>query len=62
MFKNFPMGEARNLEFRAEFFNAFNHPSFANPAADITEPEAFGKSTATTTNPREIQLVAKFRF
>lgn len=62
LFKSFPMGESRNLEFRAEFFNAFNHPSFANPSADITEPAAFGKSTATTTNPREIQFVGKFRF
>ena len=62
LFKSFPLGEERKLEFRAEFFNAFNHPSFANPATDITAPGAFGKSTATTTNPRQIQLVGKFYF
>lgn len=62
LFKSFPLGEARKLEFRAEFFNAFNHPSFANPAADVTAPGAFGKSTATTTNPRQIQFVGKFYF
>jgi Carboxypeptidase regulatory-like domain len=62
LFKSFPLGEARRFEFRAEFFNAFNHPSFANPAADISAPGAFGKSTATTTNPRQLQLVGKFYF
>ena len=62
LFKSFPLGEERRLEFRAEFFNAFNHPSFANPSASISAPGAFGKSTATTTNPRQIQLVGKFYF
>jgi hypothetical protein len=52
----------RKIEFRAEFFNAFNHPSFANPNSSISAPGAFGKSTATTTNPRQIQLVGKFFF
>jgi hypothetical protein len=62
LFKSFPMGEQRRIEFRAEFFNAFNHPSFANPSASISAPGAFGKSTATTTNARQIQLVGKFYF
>ncbi|MGA9465952.1 MAG: TonB-dependent receptor [Terracidiphilus sp.] len=62
LFKSFPLGDVRKIEFRAEFFSAFNHPSFANPAADISAPGAFGKSTATTTNPREIQFVGKFFF
>ncbi|MCX6634424.1 MAG: hypothetical protein NT090_04940 [Acidobacteria bacterium] len=29
MFKNFRVGESRNLQFRGEMFNAFNHPSFS---------------------------------
>jgi hypothetical protein len=62
LFKSFPLGETRRLEFRGEFFNAFNHPSFANPSGDISAPGAFGKSTATTTNPRVLQLVGKFYF
>ena len=35
LFKMFPIGEQRRLEFRAEFFNAFNHydPEFDNPGS-----------------------------
>ena len=29
--KNFHFGEVMRLQFRAEFFNIFNHPNFANP-------------------------------
>lgn len=29
--KNFHFGETKRLQFRAEFFNIFNHPNFANP-------------------------------
>lgn len=62
LFKSFPLGELRRFEFRAEFFNAFNHPSFQNPSANISAPGAFGKSTGTTTNPRTIQFAGKFFF
>jgi Carboxypeptidase regulatory-like domain len=36
LIKKTPLGhsDARNLEFRAEFYNAFNHPSFSNPVLD----------------------------
>ncbi len=29
--KNFHFGETKRLQLRAEFFNIFNHPNFANP-------------------------------
>jgi hypothetical protein len=29
--KNFHFGESKRLQLRAEFFNIFNHPNFANP-------------------------------
>ena len=48
------------LEFRAEFFNAFNHPQFNNP--DVTLGDAnFGKITSAT-NPRKGQLALKLYF
>jgi hypothetical protein len=33
--KLFPLAESRSLEFRAEFFNLFNHPNFANPISNL---------------------------
>jgi hypothetical protein len=32
VFKNIPIGENIRLQFRAEFFNAFNNVNFGNPA------------------------------
>ena len=31
VFKDTPITERVNLQLRAEFFNLFNHPNFANP-------------------------------
>jgi hypothetical protein len=33
--KRFSFGEARNIEFRAEFFNLFNHVNFDNPISNL---------------------------
>jgi len=33
--KLFPIAESRNFEFRAEFFNLFNHPNFATPISNL---------------------------
>ena len=62
LFKSFPFRDHWRFEFRTEFFNAFNHPSFANPSASTSSPGAFGKSTATTSDPREIQFAGKIFF
>lgn len=49
------------LEFRAEFFNAFNHPQFANPDGNFSSP-TFGVITSTAVNARVGQLGLKFSF
>lgn len=33
--KRFPLSESRNIKFRAEFFNLFNHVNFANPISNL---------------------------
>jgi len=53
LFKIFPIGEQKRFEFRAEFFNAFNHlnPEFANPntiSANIATQHGFDETAAQT--------------
>jgi len=64
VFKEFLFSEQRRLEFRTEFFQAFNHPSFGNPSAN-TAPASigtFGRVTSTIIDPREIQFALKLYF
>jgi hypothetical protein len=50
------------LQFRAEFFNIFNHPQFANPVStDVSQPN-FGWITGASVNPRLIQFALKYIF
>ena len=60
-FRNFPIGERARFQLRGEFFNALNHPSFANPNA-VFGTAVFGTIAATSANNRQIQLAAKFTF
>jgi hypothetical protein len=62
--------EKHTLQFRAEFFNAFNHPQFTNPnygqGAIYALPNFaagnFGQITSTSVNPRVIQFALKYIF
>jgi hypothetical protein len=47
--KLFPLAESRNFEFRAELFNLFNHPNFANPISNLNALIASGGSIDPTT-------------
>ena len=51
-----------NLQFRAEFFNAFNHEQFGQPDASLTDGPAFGVIHQSSVNPRLIQLALKYSF
>ena len=59
--KHFPLGEGRDLQFRAEFFNVFNHAQFFTPGQDVDSSD-FGKIRRTVNNARLIQFALKFTF
>jgi hypothetical protein len=54
-------GKEMGLNFRAEFFNLFNHPQFGMPVNDINAP-GFGAVNSTVNNPRLVQLALKLTF
>jgi hypothetical protein len=61
--KFFSVTERVRLEFRAELFNAFNHPVFAQPDPFITDgPGAAGVITSTVIPQRQVQFALKFHF
>jgi Carboxypeptidase regulatory-like domain len=53
--------ESMGLNFRAEFFNLFNHAQFGLPVNDINAP-GFGSVNSTVNNPRVIQFGLKLTF
>lgn len=59
--KYFPITERSKVEFRSEFFNAFNLVNFANPI-NIVESANVGQIVTTTTGPRVIQFALKLNF
>lgn len=72
--KRFPVRESKNVEVRADFFNAMNHPSRGNPVSDITvansfdsnggviDPGDFGRSVSFDSSPRIVQMAVKLTF
>jgi hypothetical protein len=60
MLKDFPFGETKRLQFRAECFNLLNHPNFGLPENDLESP-AFGQILQAGA-PRQLQLALKFYF
>jgi hypothetical protein len=58
--KTFHITERHQIQFRSEFFNAFNHPSFNQPGATLGTP-SFG--IISDANPgRIIQFALKYNF
>jgi len=59
--KFFPVTERTKIEFRSEFFNAFNTVAFQNPDNVIASP-GYGQILETSTGPRVIQFAMKVNF
>ena len=63
LFKNFRFTENRYLQFRSEFFNAFNNVDFANPNASLCGGNCGeGTITGTANIARQIQFALKLYF
>jgi hypothetical protein len=58
--KNFSK-EGLKIQFRAEFFNAFNHPSFNQPNRN-PDSQSFGTITSTLLQNRQIQFGLKLTY
>ena len=59
--KDFRFTERVGMQFRAEFFNALNHPNFGLPNASIGSAAA-GTITTVITNARQIQFALRLHF
>jgi hypothetical protein len=65
--KHLALYEGMRLDFRAEFFNIWNHPHFYLPGGgsgmqDIASPATFGVVSAAINDPRFVQLALKLVF
>jgi hypothetical protein len=59
-FKTGP-SETGNVQFRAEFYNTFNHPNFSAPGTSASS-SAFGQITSMSVAPRLVQFGLKYVF
>jgi hypothetical protein len=60
--KKFAISGDDYLDFRAEFFNVLNHPSFSPPAANFSNLTTFGRITGTVSQSRNLEFVLKYVF
>ncbi len=56
-----PGSEVSNVQFRAEFYNAFNTPNFSAPSTSASS-SAFGQITSMSVAPRLVQFGLKYVF
>jgi outer membrane receptor protein involved in Fe transport len=60
--KQFPIKEFQYIEFRANLYNAFNHPNFGRPSPNVGQASTFGLITTQVNSPRSIELALRFVF
>jgi hypothetical protein len=60
--KNTVLHEGVNLVIKVDAFNVFNHPTFNNPAAAVTNTKTVGTITSTNGASRTLQLGGKLIF
>jgi hypothetical protein len=60
VYKNFIIAERHRVQFRAEAYNAFNHPNWPNPNTNV-ESANFGKITSVS-GSRSLQFGLKYSF
>jgi hypothetical protein len=59
--KTIALSESRRIDFRAEFFNIFNHTQFFTPDGNTSDGSQFGQVTQVR-DPRLMQFALKFFF
>jgi hypothetical protein len=60
--KNTKVTEWGTLQFRAEFYNVWNHPQFSNPTSTAFAGTSVGQINSSSVTPRVIQFGLKFLF
>jgi hypothetical protein len=61
LFRDFRFRESKVLQFRAEFFNAFNNVVWGAPDSSLGDP-TFGQVLSMANTPRQIQFALKLIF
>ena len=66
LFKNFYVRERVRFQLNVNATNAFNHPNFTNPSANISSPTAVGRITSLqgmdVAGPRGILIGTRIEF
>jgi hypothetical protein len=60
--KDTKIWEHGTLQFRAEFFNVWNHAQFNPPGNNVNTPSTFGVVNSTANTPRVVQFALKYMF
>src|SRR6267143_3527453 len=61
LFRDFPFGESKSLQFRAEAFNITNTPTWGIPVNDLNNPR-LGSINSTRSTERQLQVSLKLYF